>query len=177
MRRNLLMMGLILLAVGCGGPKRTSDNQTGSAVQTFAVSRAPLDSIQISVTVPKGSLESGECQASPELPIPDEATRLMMDWGPSEAPQRRVVISFDSSGDVVRYTDTRGALMNMRTRGNSGLGTSIHLDFKEGRAFIQNQSNEGTIRSNSVRLSEAMQAETLANPARTIEYVVSRCMG
>jgi hypothetical protein len=85
------------------------------------------------------------------------------------------MVTLDTAGQLVRFTDLGGAELYHRPDGHTEPGTSIHLEVEAGLAFIKNHRPMGDPETVAVQISEAMESEALGNPAQIIEYIVNHC--
>ena len=175
MRLTALVFLLASVVTACSTSSGPSESGLTMSHQTAVFRKTNLDSVRVSYPVNAAALEDGECVTPPRLPVASDATRLHMIWGPPSAPERRVAVTFDQLGELHRYSDVRGGMLNIHTRGQAVPGTSIHIDFKEGRVLIQDQDENGDTRNRIVGMEEGSEAAVLGNPASTIDFVVNRC--
>ena len=98
-----------------------------------------------------------------------------MVWGPAGEQTRRVTVAFDEGGQPLNYTDVRGGLGIMRTRGEPVPGTAILLNWRAENALVQNQDGSGVQINASVEFREALVSETLGRPTDVVEMIWAMC--
>lgn len=173
-RRTLLPALLFgLVASGCEGPSAETEppGPIGRTLQVVGAEATPADSVI--VVIPAEDYEAAD--AACERPRrQDDLTLLALRWERDGDLRRRISARFDQTGAPQRYSDMRGAVLNVGTMGTATPGTMILVDFERSLTLVQNQGDAGT-HGQRVPLGEALAAETLDAPARWIRRLWREC--
>lgn len=133
----------------------TSRHEEGGSLQAFVPAVAATE-------------EGGECEI---LNIPGHDPVHVLSFPRRGASVRTVSIVFDSTGQPLHYSDSRGDLRRERT----GPRTSVLLTFEEGVARgINDVPGQPSVMAEGT-LMDAMEAPHLGNPRRMMELIRTRC--
>lgn len=164
------LAGFVLLAqTACGGSRiESKDYVTPVTGSTLAA---------LTLAVPEeGAEDRARCDDRVRSMNEMRGTPLSMVWDDSGEQTRRVTVVFDEDGQPIRYSDTRGALGNIRTLGKPIPGTSIMLSWANETALVQNQDSSGTRSTVRVDFAEALESEKLGRPSEVAGKVWEKCL-